>query len=73
MKLFIEGHNVNKGFIISRLFSDSEIEAFAEKNITSGKDVNHGIDSLNDPIRHFACKDKARVFIGRYNRRFSTH
>jgi hypothetical protein len=73
MKLFIEGHNVNNGFIVSRLFSDTEIEAFADKNIRADRDVNYGVESLIKPVKHFVCKDKARAFIERYNRRFASH
>lgn len=62
MRLYIEGHEKQKGYAISREWSDAECSKLPP-----------ALDSELMPIRHVRSLDKAKATVLRYNRRFATH
>lgn len=58
MKLFIEGHNVKKGYI-SMCWTDAEISAMDYTDV------------VDPPIKFIHSRDKAFALVERWNRRFS--
>jgi len=59
MKLFIEGHSIRKGWIISVCWTDAEI-----------RNTDH-TDTVEPPIKFVKSRDKAFALVERWNRRFS--
>lgn len=59
MKLFIEGHNVKKGYIISMCWTDAEISAMDYTDV------------VDPPLRFIRSRNKAFRLVERWNRRFS--
>lgn len=59
MKLFIEGHAIRKGWIISLCYSDAEISSMSYT------------DDVDKPLRLIQSRDKAFELVERWNRRFS--
>lgn len=59
MKLFIEGHSIRKGWIISMCWTDDEIRA-----------MDH-TDAVEPPVKFIRSRDKAFALVERWNRRFS--
>lgn len=59
MKLFIEGHNVKKGYIINMCWTDAEISAMEYTDV------------VDAPIKFVKSRDKAFALVERWNRRFS--
>lgn len=62
MRLYIEGHNVRKGWAISRTWSDEECSILP---YPSAEEL--------DPIRFIKSREKAIRLVYRWNRRYATH
>jgi hypothetical protein len=63
MRLYIEGHNVRLGYLISREFSDDECRAPGPCKPEEIAPVRHYNGSLRE----------ARRLVDRWNRMFATH
>lgn len=61
MKLYIEGHNVRKGWGITVCYSDTEISAMPYTDV------------VEMPIKFIQSRAKALKLVERWNRRFATH
>ena len=59
MRLFIEGHAIRKGWIISMCWTDAEIRAMEHTDV------------VDPPIKFVKSRDKAFALVERWNRRFS--
>jgi len=59
MKLYIEGHNVRKGWAISMCWTDAEISAM------------ECTDVVDPPIKFVKSREKAFKLVERWNRRYS--
>lgn len=62
MWLYIEGHNVRKGWIISKAWSDEECSTLPPPT-----------QEELSPVRFVASKEKAVKLIRRWNRRFAKY
>jgi hypothetical protein len=62
MRLYIEGHNHKRGYVVSRTWSIAECSTLPP---TTDDEIR--------PVRQFATRPRAERFIARYNRRFATH
>lgn len=62
MRLYVEGYNARKGWIISRTWSDEECIALP----------NPSPDELT-PVRFVKSREKAMQLVQRWNRRYATH
>ena len=59
MKLFIEGHSVRSGWIISMCWTDAEIRAMDHAEI------------VDPPLKFVKSREKALTLVERWNRRYS--
>jgi hypothetical protein len=59
MKLFIEGHNVKRGYAVSVQYSDSEISAMPASIVAEA------------PVRYYVNSSFAKRVVSRFNRRFA--
>lgn len=62
MRLYIEGHNHKRGYVINRSWSHAECSALAPP-------TKHE----TDPVRYIQERERAFRFVERYNRLFATH
>lgn len=63
MKLFIEGHNVKRGYAVSVQYSSSEISAMPSEAANDPPDA---------PVRFYQNGRVAERVVSRFNRRFAT-
>lgn len=62
MRLYIEGHNRESGYAISKQWSDAECSALPAAKV---EDLR--------PVRFITSLRRAIIVIARWNRRFATH
>lgn len=62
MRLYIEGHHPQKGYAITREWSDQECST-----------LRIATDEELKPVRFVAVKGKAMTLVSKWNRRFATH
>ncbi|EPF9793795.1 TPA: hypothetical protein ACIJ25_001884 [Pseudomonas aeruginosa] len=62
MRLYIEGHNAKKGFLISITWSDAECASLPFPS-----------ESKLKPVRFISSLERAKRFVNRWNRMFATH
>ena len=62
MKLYCEGHIFNKGWAISRIWSEAECRSLPYPQA----------DELR-PVRFIGSRERAMALVERWNRRFATH
>lgn len=66
MRLFIEGHNHRRGYVVSRSWPNVEIAAA----IASGEVMDDNEPERLRPVRFIAGRRQAVRLVERFNRRF---
>lgn len=62
MRLYIEGHNHKRGFVVNRSWSDAECSNLP---LPTNDEIK--------PVRCIPNRKRAERFVARYNRMFATH